>query len=84
MIEERTNVSIELKLKKRNVLKWTTFKVDDLIEHIHQADTELVHFGLTHSAGDFHGLTPASLELDWRGLYHDMLLTERICTMTNI
>lgn len=77
MIEERTNVSIELKLKKE------CFKVDDLIEHI-QADTELVHFGLTHSAGDFHGLTPASLELDWRGLYHDMLLTERICTMTNI
>ena len=79
MIEERTNVSIELRLKKKEC-----FKVDDLIERIHQADTELVHFGLTHSAGDFHGLTPASLELDWRGLYHDMLLTERICTMTNI
>ena len=59
------------------------FKVDDLIEHI-LADTERLHSGLTHSAGDFHGLTPASLELDWRGLYHDMLLTERICTMTNI
>ena len=59
------------------------FKVDDLIEHI-LADTERLHSGLRHSAGDFHGLTPASLELDWRGLYHDMLLTERICTMTNI